>query len=86
MNILTIIISKSTSTNSNKNNNKVIIVLTIILIAIIKRLVLCVRKHHRARGYGATVARLTPDQKVGSSNLSALSTCIDGGMLLCEVR
>ena len=24
-------------------------------------------------GYGATVARLTPDQKVGSSNLSALS-------------
>ena len=26
--------------------------------------------HHR--GYGATAARLTPDQKVGSSNLSAL--------------
>ena len=25
------------------------------------------------RGYGATVARLTPDQKVGSSNLSALN-------------
>jgi hypothetical protein len=25
-----------------------------------------------SRGYGATVARLTPDQKVGSSNLSAL--------------
>ena len=25
----------------------------------------------RAWGYGATVARLTPDQKVGSSNLSA---------------
>jgi hypothetical protein len=25
-------------------------------------------------GYGATVARLTPDQKVGSSNLSALIT------------
>ena len=24
-------------------------------------------------GYGATVARLTPDQKVGSSNLSALT-------------
>ena len=24
------------------------------------------------RGYGATAARLTPDQKVGSSNLSAL--------------
>ena len=24
------------------------------------------------RGYGATVARLTPDQKVGSSNLSAV--------------
>ena len=23
-------------------------------------------------GYGATAARLTPDQKVGSSNLSAL--------------
>ena len=26
----------------------------------------------KQRGYGATVARLTPDQKVGSSNLSAL--------------
>ena len=25
-----------------------------------------------SRGYGATAARLTPDQKVGSSNLSAL--------------
>ena len=24
------------------------------------------------RGYGATAARLTPDQKVGNSNLSAL--------------
>ena len=28
--------------------------------------------HHVPRGYGATAARLTPDQKVGSSNLSAL--------------
>ena len=27
-------------------------------------------------GYGATVARLTPDQKVGSSNLSALRACL----------
>jgi hypothetical protein len=27
---------------------------------------------HVHRGYGATAARLTPDQKVGSSNLSAL--------------
>ena len=26
----------------------------------------------KARGYGATAARLTPDQKVGSSNLSGL--------------
>ena len=26
------------------------------------------------RGYGATAARLTPDQKVGSSNLSGLMT------------
>ena len=25
------------------------------------------------RGYGATAARVTPDQKVGSSNLSALT-------------
>ena len=25
------------------------------------------------RGYGATAERLTPDQKVGSSNLSALN-------------
>ena len=31
-------------------------------------------KHQCAvpRGYGATAARLTPDQKVGSSNLSVL--------------
>ena len=29
------------------------------------------------RGYGATAARLTPDQKVGSSNLSALIALID---------
>ena len=29
-----------------------------------------------SRGYGATAARLTPDQKVGSSNLSGLSRCI----------
>ena len=28
--------------------------------------------HFGRRGYGATAARLTPDQKVGSSNLSAL--------------
>ena len=28
--------------------------------------------HVRSGGYGATAARLTPDQKVGSSNLSAL--------------
>ena len=30
------------------------------------------RRARKHRGYGATVARLTPDQKVGSSNLSAL--------------
>ena len=30
------------------------------------------RKQLSNRGYGATAARLTPDQKVGSSNLSAL--------------
>ena len=30
------------------------------------------------RGYGATVARLTPDQKVGSSNLSALIVVVLG--------
>ena len=29
--------------------------------------------HGQHRAYGATVARLTPDQKVGSSNLSALT-------------
>ena len=34
------------------------------------------------RGYGATVARLTPDQKVGSSNLSAL-TC-ESVRVLCH--
>ena len=29
--------------------------------------------HMHPRGYGATAARLTPDQKFGSSNLSGLS-------------
>ena len=29
------------------------------------------------RGYGATAARLTPDQKVGSSNLSGLKEVRD---------
>ena len=28
------------------------------------------------RGYGATAARLTPDQKVGSSNLSGLINAV----------
>ena len=31
----------------------------------------------RHRGYGATAARLTPDQKAGSSNLSALISCFE---------
>jgi hypothetical protein len=31
-----------------------------------------------SRGYGATAARLTPDQKVGSSNLSALILSLAG--------
>ena len=35
----------------------------------------------RMRGYGATAARLTPDQKVASSNLSALNECS-----LCTLR
>ena len=35
------------------------------------------------RGYGATAARLTPDQKVGSSNLSALISLL-GAMWLHE--
>ena len=29
-----------------------------------------------ARGYGAMAARLTPDQKVGSSNLTALTFAV----------
>ena len=33
---------------------------------------------HCMRGYGATAARLTPDQKVGSSNLSSLILCRRG--------
>ena len=37
--------------------------------------------HFYQRGYGATVARLTPDQKVGSSNLSALMHTLIGGIL-----
>ena len=36
---------------------------------------------HRHRGYGATAARLTPDQKVGSSNLSGLISCALGSAL-----
>ena len=32
-----------------------------------------------SRGYGATAARLTPDQKVGSSNLSALMIILQEG-------
>ena len=31
--------------------------------------------HEPSRGYGATAAHLTPDQKVGSLNLSALNSC-----------
>ena len=37
-----------------------------------ERLRRCGPKAFWGGGYGATVARLTPDQKVGSSNLSAL--------------
>ena len=33
---------------------------------------------HRQRGYGATAARVTPDHKVGSSNLSGLIHAISG--------
>jgi hypothetical protein len=32
--------------------------------------------HMLLRGYGATAARLTPDQKVGSSNLSVLTIAL----------
>ena len=38
-------------------------------------------KQHR--GYGATAARLTPDQKVGSSNLSALIHLLDLSSSVC---
>ena len=34
-----------------------------------------------AWGYGATVARLTPDQKVGISNLSVLILCAHAGLV-----
>ena len=37
---------------------------------------ICVPARFALRGYGATVARLTPDQKVGSSNLSVLILCL----------
>ena len=33
------------------------------------------------RGYGATVARLTPDQKFGGSNLSVLILCAHAGLV-----
>ena len=35
--------------------------------------VLNISLHLLLKGYGATAARLTPDQKVGSSNLSGLT-------------
>ena len=34
------------------------------------------RSSGRLRGYGATAARVTPDHKVGSSNLSGLIDCV----------
>ena len=37
-----------------------------------------------ARGYGAMAARLTPDQKVGSSILSGLISPSVGGLLLAR--
>ena len=38
-----------------------------------EEMVSCFTAHaHSHRGHGATAARLTPDQKVGSSNLSGL--------------
>ena len=43
--------------------------------------------HDAPRGYGATAARLTPDQKVGSSNLSALiliSCCLTAGKRMSQ--
>ena len=45
---------------------------------------------HCMRGYGATAARLTPDQKVGSSNLSGLLTMVRvswrlGGLSCCSL-
>ena len=39
--------------------------------------------HQHQGGYGATVARLTPDQKLGSSNLSVL-ICADTDA--CKLR
>ena len=41
---------------------------------------------HVQWGYGATAARLTPDQKVGSLNLSALMLCFlsaPAGTIFC---
>ena len=40
----------------------------------------------RHGGSGATVARLTPDQKVGSSNLSALMLFVSHGFVLSSAR
>ena len=40
-----------------------------------------VRAYGRLRGYGATAARLTPDQKVGSSNLSGLISFADAAVM-----
>ena len=37
---------------------------------------ICVPARFALWGYGATVARLTPDQQVGTSNLSVLILCL----------
>ena len=43
-----------------------------------------VHLHVPPRGYGATAARLTPDQKGGSSNLSGFISPSVGGLLLAR--
>ena len=48
---------------------------------------MCVVARFAPRGYGATVARLTPDQKVGSSILSVLILRVRGlGANLAHTR
>ena len=63
---------KNMASSENPAKNLKVILRALKLLAGGPDWLLCLAISDMARGYGATAARLTPDQKVGSSNLSAL--------------